>query len=146
MIPTSSLQIRLLLFAFFLLPFLNIQQADAQQWVWATNATGDPQYSNADRDIVTDNNGTQFVAGYFTSTITLGDFTLTNPSDYYSNMYLAKIDSAGKVIWAEAFNLSSTYNDALGICLDDSSNIYVTGAYEGKIFVSKFDSSGTRQW
>lgn len=136
----------LLLFTFFLLLFSNSLTVFAQEWKWAVNASGNNQYSEGDKDIAVDNYGTQFIAGYFTESLTLGSFTLINPDDYYSDMYLAKIDSSGNVIWAKAFDLGSTYNEAVGICLDDSSNIFLTGALDGKIFVSKYDSSGALKW
>lgn len=120
--------------------------ASAQRWSWVVNATGSSQYSDSDRDIAVDNNGNQFIAGYFTKTLTLGSITLNSPDDYYSDMFLAKIDSSGLVIWAKAFDLGTTYNEAVGICLDDSNNIYLTAARNGKLFVSKFDSTGALQW
>jgi hypothetical protein len=135
----------LLLFIGFFLPFVNSQTVFGQQWIWAINGSGG-QYDVADKDIAVANDGTQFITGYFTNTITLGAFTLINPDDYYSDMYLARIDSSGGVIWAKAINLGSTYNDALGICLDGLNSIFVTGAYNGKVLVSKFDASGLLIW
>jgi hypothetical protein len=135
-----------LLISFFLLLFTNPQTVSAQEWKWVINALGNNQYSNPDRDIAVDNDGTQFIAGYFTDTLSLGSFTLVNPDDYYSDMYLAKIDSSGNIIWAQSFDLGSTYNEAMGICIDDSNNIFLTGALNGKIFVKKYDSSGLMVW
>jgi len=136
----------LVLFAFFLMLFINLQSTLAQQWKWVINGSGNHQYSDADRDIAVDNNGNQFIAGYFTKTLTLGSITLISPDDYYSDMFVARIDSGGNVIWAKMIDLGTTYNEAMGLSLDDSSNIYLTGAYNGKIFVSKYDSSGSLKW
>lgn len=130
----------------FIIALIFSENSFSQQWTWAVNGGGDNQASNADRAIATSNNGTVYIAGYFTKTLTLGNFTLTNPDDYYSDMYLAKMDSAGNVIWAKSWDLLSSYNEALGICLDNFDNIYLTGAYDGKIFASKYDSSGALIW
>ncbi len=132
--------------ACFLCYFIYPLTGFTQQWEWVINGTGDNQYSNADRDIAVDNEGNQFIAGYFTETLKLGQFKLVNPDDYYSDMFLAKIDRLGNVVWAKAIELGSTYNDAVGICLDDADNIFLTGANQGKIFVSKYNSSGAMLW
>lgn len=131
---------------FFLSASFYTTTVAGQNWRWVVNATGNHQYSDADRDIAVDNVGTQFVAGYFTETLQLGAFTLENPDDYYSDMYLAKIDSGGRVIWAKAIELGSSYAGYMGICLGDSNNIFLTGSKDGRVFVSKYDSSGALQW
>jgi hypothetical protein len=64
-----------LLISFFLLLFTNPQTVSAQEWKWVINALGNNQYSNPDRDIAVDNDGTQFIVGYFTDTLSLGSFT-----------------------------------------------------------------------
>jgi hypothetical protein len=134
----------LLSFAIFLTSVFYSSEVTAQSWRWVVNADGNNQNANA--DIAVDNTGTQFIAGYFQKTLTLGDFTLESPDDYYSDLFLAKIDSGGRVIWAKAFELGKVYNNHIGICLGDSNNIYVTGSDDGKIFAAKYDSSGVLQW
>src|SRR5687768_16793079 len=103
----------ILLFSPLLCFLINPSELAAQQWQWVINAGGNHQYSDADRDIAADHNGIQFIAGYFTQTLTLGTFTLVNPDDYYSDMYLAKVDSSGTVTWAKTIELGSTYNEGM---------------------------------
>jgi hypothetical protein len=78
-----------------------------------------------------------------------------------SDVFLVKYDPSGNVIWARSAGGSSSDN-ASGICVDNNSNIYVTGSYSsssisfgsftlaqigiGDVFVTKYDSAGNVLW
>ncbi len=68
--------------------------------------------------------------------------------DYYT----VKYDSNLVVLWTATYNGSSSLNDeAKGIVIDGSSNVYVTGysttSTQGKNMVTiKYNSSGSQQW
>lgn len=127
----------------FLSPPINLK---AQSWTWAVNAKGSNQYSDADHKIATDHEGNSVIAGYYTKTFTLGNFTLSNPSDHYSKIYLAKLDTTGKVIWLQNIDAGNSYAYGIGVTLDDNGNAYVTGSINNKIFVSKYDPNGQHIW
>lgn len=118
----------------------------AQSWTWAVNAKGSNQYSDADNKIATDHEGNSFVVGYYTKTFTLGNFTLINPSDYYSQIYFAKLDATGNVLWLKNIDAGNSYAYGISITLDDTGNAYVTGSINNKIFVAKYDLDGKHIW
>ena len=117
-----------------------------QEWKWAINAEGNHQGSDASQCIDVDHNGNMYIAGYFKKTLTLGEFSLTNPSDYWSKIYIAKIDSAGIVKWLKELDIKNSYDDGIDIVLDDNDNIYITGTFESKIFAAKYDQNGNILW
>ncbi len=110
--------------------------------------------------IAVDSAGTMYVAGYTTSTDlpnTLLGQTLSGPTDGY----VIKIPAAGNQVAFSAYIGGSNDDYILGIAIDPSSNIYVTGrtnsinvAHSGTFqsgpagnddaFVSKLNSSGAR--
>ncbi|MFC3811289.1 hypothetical protein [Lacihabitans lacunae] len=100
-----------------------------------------------------------YIAGSFSGTnISLCDTTLTATGSL--NMYFAKLNSKGCLVWAKAFGTSS-WNEAYDIKTDASGNVYVTGHFSGTvnfgngnltaaggsdIFVAKYSSAGVLQW
>lgn len=86
------------------------------------------------------------MAGYYTKTFSLGDFTLVNPSDYYSRIYLAKLGPDGQVLWLQDVESGRAYDDGIGVTLDDSGNCYITGTMQGAIFAAKYNPAGERVW
>ncbi|MBC3539848.1 T9SS type A sorting domain-containing protein [Rufibacter sediminis] len=118
----------------------------AQNWTWVVNAKGNHQYSDADRKIVTDHAGNAYIAGYYTETFTLGQFSLVNTSSYYSKIYLAKLDPAGNVKWVHDLETNDSYAEGIAITLDETGNFYLTGTKDGSIFVSKYDTLGNLIW
>ncbi len=128
---------------------------------WVTLGGGD--LLDQANDIVTDANGTSYVAGAIQTnglhpTATFGNFTLTGNGDY--DWLLVKYDSFGNVVWAK--NGGSTADDiAYGVGLDPAGNVYLTGHFSGTmtvdgvtltssglfdVFLAKFNSSGALLW
>ncbi len=116
--------------------------------------------------IKTDLSGNQYVAGYFSGTVDFdpgaGVTNLTSAGSY--DIFIAKYDSEGSLVWAKRIG-SSTGNDvAWGLALDASNNVHVTGYFNGvadfdpgagtsnmssaglDIFVLKLDTNGNFIW
>src|SRR5712692_9809866 len=98
--------------------------AQTPEFLWARNIGG-PDYEYDDR-VAIDRAGNCLVTGTFQgSTLRLGSFVLTNASG--CNVFLAKFDPAGNVLWANQLG-SHPYavcNMSLGLAVDSASNTYV---------------------
>ncbi|MHC1703733.1 MAG: FISUMP domain-containing protein [Tenuifilaceae bacterium] len=115
-------------------------------------------------DIKTDAAGNSYLWGWCRNNSIFGTTTLVNPfatnQDY--SFYLAKINTAGDVVWAKAVyetQFAFNYGDVLD--LDQAGNIYVGGHFKDKIsiegteytptgtndfFIAKYSNSGVFQW
>ncbi|MDB5283524.1 MAG: hypothetical protein JWO06_2599 [Bacteroidota bacterium] len=128
--------------------------------VWA-KAAGGAAYDIA-YGIATDKHGNSCITGIFaSSTISFGPYTVGNNSGN-NDYFIAKYDSAGNAVWASN-DWGSTYAQGLAITVDEQSNAYVTGGFEGtsivlgtttlyasngvgNFFVAKYDTSGNVKW
>ncbi len=116
-------------------------------WVWAKSAGGTAT-DYIDRSAV-DNSGNFIAGGNFKSaTLVLGNVTLTNSDTTNYNVFLAKYDSSGSVLWARSFG--GSLDDRIGdVKTDASGNIYITGYFFSKVFTigsftfNNLDTSGT---
>jgi hypothetical protein len=154
-------QIRVYLTSALILIFIKINFAQAPNWVWAKSG-GDisNDYSNA---TCTDANGNVYITGSFQgTTITIGSYTLQNTATGSNDIFIAKYDASGNVLWAKSEG--GTERDfGYGICADINGNVYITGFFlstdiifgtdtlinagtYGEIFIAKYDSSGNVQW
>lgn len=130
--------------------------------VWAKTFGGsDGEIGNS---IAVDASGNVYITGWYTSTtVAMGTSTLTNTSAGSSDIFLAKLSSAGNILWAK--NIGGTSADRCnGITLDASGNIFATGCFmsatvnfgantltnngtgTNDFFISKFDANGTNLW
>ena len=123
--------------------------------------------SNPDQieDITIDAQGNVYVAGIFSSTLTIDGTTITgNQNDFF----LAKFNSAGVLQWLRQSNEGLTmmgFCSDIKIATDAINNCYVTGAFTESVsfgsganaqtltssgfrdvFMLKYNSSGTKQW
>ncbi|MDZ7649787.1 MAG: hypothetical protein U5K54_23090 [Cytophagales bacterium] len=76
----------------------------------------------------------------------MGSFSLFTEDNYYSDIFLSRINKDGEVKWLKHIEAGESYGDDIGVTEDDDSNIYLTGSKEGRIFVTKYDSLGTLVW
>lgn len=116
-------------------------------WIWARQAEVDVDqgFTNSTaRSIVTDSAGNNYVTGsYGSPKLTMGSFVLTNPSPPMGNMYVAKYDSAGNVLWAIT-TVGTYYCYGQSVALSDSANkLYLTGMYAS---FNNAGSFGTHQF
>src|SRR5258706_6575866 len=94
----------------------------SQNWLWARAATGVAEGLS----VATDASGNVFVTGYFVSdSITFGTTTLVNAGATNTDIFLAKYDGNGNVLWAKS--AGGTPVD-VGWCVatDASGNVFIT--------------------
>lgn len=108
--------------------------------------------------VAVDSAGNSFITGGFSGTVRLGAHQLTSRGD--SDVFVAKLDSGGRVLWAVAAG-GSTPDSGSSIAVDGAGNSYVAGEYRGTagfggttlspegvfdVFVAKLDGSGKFLW
>ena len=77
-----------------------------------------------------DATGSTYLTGNFSGTVSFGARTLTSPS--LRNIFVAKLDASGAVVWAVGMGSSSTSGDfGRALALDPAGNLVVTGFYSG---------------
>jgi hypothetical protein len=128
-----------LLVLIFLLPTYSFCQKNID---WITHFGSSTPYYGVEqgRYIVPDSEGNIYVAGEFAEAILIDGKTIISNGD--KDIFLAKLNSSGKVIWLK--NFGGTKGDWCGgICLDENSNVFLTGTFRGKITIeeSAFNSA-----
>jgi len=139
--------------------------SQAPNWKWSKSISG---YCNITANIVSDGNGNIYIAGYFNdSTLDMGNIILTNPDNtgYGEDIFFAKYDSSGSILWAKQFGGGGVYDlqECQDITIDKIGNVYLTGWFSDTItfdniiltssgtngsgsFIAKFDTSGNVIW
>jgi len=128
-------------------------------WAKAFGGKNSPSGQEAGTDIVTDPYGNIGLAGLFTDTASFGPDTLISPPVglvYYTDVFTAKLDASGNVLWAKQ-GRSPLSDNAVILSCDDSGSFYIAGqfniqiTFDGYNFVNtfggmsyfvKYDSSG----
>jgi hypothetical protein len=125
-------------------------------WSWAKHygSTGLDQPYGA----CVDNAGNTYVLGFYSSTITIGPNTFNCSGDI--DMFLAKLDTSGNVVWSQKMG-GSGHDQGNAICTDNQGNLYLTGcftstvsfgtnvltSYGGSdIFLARMDTAGNYIW
>lgn len=141
----------------------NVAPAQSPNFQWAARAGT----ANADSgsDVAVSGTGTSYATGFFQSAnADFAGVTLTNQG--VSDIFIAKYDSAGNVLWARSAGGNGNdagYGvaiDAIGV--DANTNCYVTGFFgsanadfgafvlstfgSSDIFVTKYDPAGAVAW
>jgi hypothetical protein len=127
--------------------------------LWA-NSAGGINYDNV-TGISTDANSNVFITGFFYSaTIAFGTTSLSNASSSgtFTDMYIAKYDSTGVLLWANLAG-GTSFDFGNSICNDSNGNAYVTGSFVGSItfgsttltsagdvFITKYSPNGLVIW
>ena len=108
--------------------------------------------------IATDHEGNVYVTGFFRNTAAFGDTTFSSSGD--GDYFIVKYNASGIVQWARSSG-GVDHDSGSGIAIDASSNIYVTGYFEGTVafgdtsltsggfrdvFLVKYDSAGNEIW
>ncbi len=128
--------------------------------LWAKSASG--QSANEAYSVSTDPSGNVYMGGNFGGApISFGSITLAYVDSIYWDMFIAKYDSSGNVLWAKSSGGNS--NDRIfSITSDTFSNIYVSGYFSStsitfgsttltntniyNSFIVKYDSNGNALW
>ena len=100
-----------------------------------------------------DQEGNIYVTGITNATIQ------NNPSNPFEggDIFIAKLNSSGTTLWEPKILATSEQDEARGIAIDQTGNIYVTGNTRGTFvgqnsvgdtdgFLTKYDTSGNLQW
>ena len=147
---------RTLIFVFFLISSIML----AQEGIFNQAMNYGGSSSDYGYDIAVTNDGYTYVTGKFKSTDwDLGNgVTLASTGNY--DMYVAKFNPQGEVVWAKQAG-SSSVDEGRGIAVDASGNIIVTGIFTKTIhfgsdslvnhgnydiFIAKYDTDGNLLW
>ncbi|MDO8999224.1 MAG: T9SS type A sorting domain-containing protein [Bacteroidota bacterium] len=133
----------------------------SQGWQWAKSQGG--LNNDAGRAICTDPSGNVIVAGgFFAPSIQIGTVTINSLGG--GDIYLAKFDPIGNVIWVQT--IGGTGLDVVGgVCTSTNGDIYISGSYDSPnltvssynlsqastignmdIFVAKYNTNGAVLW
>lgn len=147
--------------------FLVKYDANGNQ-IWSTcNSSGSVFFDVVDGlgvSVSAEPNGNAFLTGAFTGpSMVLGSYTLTGNAGS-ANIFLAKYDASGNVLWATASSAATTSNNiACSVSADGIGNAYITGYYTSynltfgsntiinfvgtqNMFIAKYDGSGNNLW
>jgi Beta-propeller repeat len=132
------------------------------KWKWAVSAgavSSGEHLDDSASDISTDSAGNSYITGRFHNTATFGSTTLTSKG--LDDIFVAKLDSAGKFVWVVSAG-GVSYDCGYDISTDSAGNSYVTGRFSGTVtfgnttlttsgrrkhvFVAKLDSVGKFVW
>ena len=139
--------------------------------VWAKRAGGIGRtiFFEHGRGIAVDGSGNSYVTGSFEDAATFGsgetNETTLNTSAGNRDIFVAKYDASGALVWAKRAGGTST-DQGHGLAVDGLGNSYVTGDFDGSatfgpgetnettltsagnrdIFVAKYDASGALVW
>lgn len=139
----------------FLFPFFLFSQTT--EWVQSFGGPNSDKGISIDADTM----GNIYISGFFNGEITFGSTTLYSNSSSNKDMFLAKIDSSGNVVWAMSGGGGPFDDRALGMHVDKAGFIYLTGTFWGNItfagvtatgngydssLLTKIDSDGNCVW
>lgn len=126
------------------------------QWAQVMGGYGETYATKVAADAA----GNVYVRGTFSSTLTIGSTNLVVSPGASKNMFVAKFDNSGALIWVQ--QPSGGNVDEGGVAVDLGGNVYVSGAFDTNLnfgsgislaslgsydaFVARFNSSGQIQW
>ncbi|MEZ4902448.1 MAG: SBBP repeat-containing protein [Spirosomataceae bacterium] len=109
--------------------------------------------------IAVDGSGNIYLTGSYQDTATFGSTkVLTSVGSY--DVFIAQYSSSGLIQWVRSVG-GASFDSGYSIAVDGSSNVYVTGSYQGTatfgstiltsvgsedVFVAQYNSSGSIQW
>jgi hypothetical protein len=149
-----------LFFSIFLLTLPAHAQAPDWQWMFSAGYA----YDNTTAGVATDASGNVFCTGIFSGSAIFGTDTFTNGGT--QDIFLAKFDKQGKLLWARRSYGDPSLNEAHAVCTDPSGNVYIGGYFysnhitfggatlynidssvtQTSMFVVKYDGGGNVIW
>ncbi|RTQ45250.1 hypothetical protein EJV47_25570 [Hymenobacter gummosus] len=132
----------------------------AGAWQWSLSPSGGSGSKTVTQTAL-DAAGNRYMYGTFFGNLTLGSTTLTSTGG--ADLFVAKLDVAGNVLWARHAG-SAQYDYATALAVDEAGNAYVTGHYGARsisfgsttfvtpsgrgqgMFVAKLDAAGNWVW
>lgn len=131
------------------------------QWQWVKTEQNFSSGTDVGRAICPDDAGSIFVTGSFHGTMILGTDTIQSLGSY-TDVFLAKYDSAGNPLWLKRGGGPTTYDDdANGVAVDKWGNVFITGFFSGTatfdnlsvvsaggedVFIAKYSNDGDILW
>jgi len=130
--------------------------------LWCRSAGG--YYEDHAMVLSLDKAGNAYVAGFFKDTMWFTpEVSIVGKRISYFDMFLAKYDAGGKILWAKTAGGSNyqSQGDGLAIATDPKGTIYLSGFYRSEaqfdeqklankgsyaMFLSKYESSGKLDW
>ena len=126
-------------------------------YLWVASVETDAGGSYKGCGIALDSQGSSYITGDFHKTASFGSTTITAKGASYG-IFVAKVDSSGKHLWAVPVGLKYPYWAGRDIALDGKGNSYIAGNFDGtatfgtitltsasyygdNIFVAKLDSA-----
>jgi hypothetical protein len=116
--------------------------AQVPDWTWINKTFVSSGNSAFGKAVATDNNGNVYVTGYYSGALNFPGYGQTSAGS--NDIFIARYDITGNLLWA--VDAGGTGDDAgLGICLDNSGFLYITGYITGNVLFSGTASNGTGQ-
>jgi hypothetical protein len=111
--------------------------------IWAKTVTGTLYKSCF--EVAVDGNGDIYITGMYDGTLLLEDISLTTSG--FFDIFLAKYNSNGEILWAESAGGSYLMDHPMALAFDSNENVIITGSFEhtasfGDITVSSGVVSG----
>lgn len=130
--------------------------------LWAKNSTGTSGGGDIGYSVSADAGGNVFVTGWFDSpTITFGSTILTNAGGGFNDVFIAKYDANGNVLWAKSVG-GTQIDQGFSVSADFGGNVFVTGFFNSSaitfgsttltktgnanVFIAKYDANGNVLW
>ncbi len=128
--------------------------------IWAKKDNGSSHSWVQGFGITASTNGNIFITGQFIDTLSFGNIQLTASNDK-DNIFVAKFDSSGNILWAKQSFGTGFYDNAYGISIDANSNSYISGQFSDTVsfdniqliavgnrnaFLTKYDVNGNCLW
>jgi hypothetical protein len=136
--------------------------AQVPDWLWAKSAGG--QSYDIAYSVALDDSGNAYITGaYFSDSIAFGTTILPNVGGSYMDVFLAKYDVHGNLLWAKSAGGTSNEYRA-SVAVDAIGNAYVSGSFISPvlyfdtialafvpgcgpdIFLAKYDAGGNVKW
>lgn len=129
--------------------------------IWGYNTGSQYENMTGGLSVKTDQSNNVYVSGFFTNTVNFGSTTLSSTGG--SQMFTAKFDSAGNILWAKRPNCPAGYNAIQSSDIDENGNLIVAGMFNnsyldfgngvtmlitgtGSLFTVKYSPTGTALW
>lgn len=107
--------------------------------LWARSGGG--YYDDKAQAVAYDDSGNVFMSGYFNDTASFGGITITGFTTGLNDMFVAKYDKSGKILWVRHAG-GPGRDEAKGMKCDSLGNVYVCGLYsDGAVFGTQTLSS-----
>jgi hypothetical protein len=136
----------------------------AQSWLWGKQGKASTNVGDEGNSIARDKSGNVYITGWFKDTLILGADTLKTNVFNSTDVFLAKYDMNGNVLWARQSTLNSGISTGLSysVTTDKTGNVYITGTFDktinfgsntliqpytnNDVFLVKYDPLGNVVW